>query len=169
MSPLVSMEVWGFISPGLTPREKRPLKWVFPLGGFSICGRRSALLYHYARSHSDGSRFYVPKGAELRPTLQGSVLFTVKMLFAFGLAFELPVVLMLLGKIGIINSKMLSTNWRHLVVAICVIAAIITPSNDAFSMLCMAIAIGSAFPGKHFPGLAGRRSAQHSRRFLLPV
>ncbi len=113
-------------------------------GGFSICGR-AALCYIIMPFAFRWFALYVPKGAELRPTLQGSVLFTVKMLFAFGLAFELPVVLMLLGKIGIINSKMLSTNWRHLVVAICVIAAIITPSNDAFSMLCMAIPMGVLF------------------------
>jgi len=144
VSPIVTMQAWGFIAPGLTPNEKRPIKWIAPMSvalflmGVVLC----YLIMPFAFKWFAG---YIPSNAELRPSVQASVLFTVKMLFAFGIAFELPVVLMLLAKVGIVNSRMLKGNWRYLIVAISIIAAVITPSNDAFSMLCMAIPLSALF------------------------
>ncbi|MCE5199441.1 twin-arginine translocase subunit TatC, partial [bacterium] len=82
---------------------------------------------------------YVPKNAELRPSVQGSVIFSVKMLLVFGILFQLPIIMMLLAKIGIVSSKMLWNQWRVAVVLIATVAAIATPSNDAFSMIMAAV------------------------------
>lgn len=139
-SPLVTYELWAFVSPGLTANEKRPAKWIFPLAlvlfcsGVSLCYFILPAAFHWFAS-------YVPKGAELKPTVQGSILFSVKMLFMFGVVFELPVVLMLLAKVGIVNSRMLRQNWRIAMVLVSVVAAVTTPSNDAFSMLMMAVPV----------------------------
>lgn len=144
MSPLVIGQIWAFVSPGLTPNEKRPLKWIAPLSvvlfvsGVVLCYFIMPAAFKWFAS-------YVPKGAELRPSVQASVLFTVKMLFAFGVVFQLPVVLMLLAMVGIVDSQMLKDNWRIAMVAVSVVAAIATPSSDAFSMLCMAIPVAGLY------------------------
>ncbi|MGQ9454216.1 MAG: twin-arginine translocase subunit TatC [Armatimonadota bacterium] len=136
--PLVMWEVWAFVAPGLTPSEKRPVKWVAPLA-IVLFLSGVVLCYFILPAAFSWFALYVPKNAELRPSVQQSILFTVKMLFAFGVAFELPIVLMVLGKLGVINSRMLKANWRICVVAVSIVAAVATPSNDAFTMLCMAI------------------------------
>ena len=143
-SPLVTYELWAFVSPGLTANEKRPVKWLFPLALllFSI---GVVLCYLILPAAFRWFAAYVPKGAELRPTVQQSILFSVKMLFMFGVVFELPVVLMLLAKVGIVNSRMLRQNWRIAMVLVAVVAAVATPSNDAFTMLRMAIPVAALY------------------------
>ena len=60
-------------------------------------------------------------------------------ILAFGVVFELPVVLVLLAKVGVIDDKCLRKNRRWAIVILAVAAAVITPSQDAFSMLAMFI------------------------------
>jgi sec-independent protein translocase protein TatC len=67
------------------------------------------------------------------------MLFVVKMLLAFGLVFELPVVLMFLAKVGLLSSATMKTYWRQAVVGIAGLAAVATPSNDWFTMTMMAV------------------------------
>ena len=137
-SPLITWEMWAFVRPGLTPNEKRPLRWVVPLaivlfaGGVALCYAIMPAAFTWFAS-------YIPPNADLRPSVAQSILFSVKFLAAFGIAFELPVALMLLAKVGLINSTMLKARWRYLMVGVSVAAAILTPSNDAFSMICMAV------------------------------
>ena len=142
--PLVTLELWAFVAPGLTLNEKRPLKWIAPMS-IALFLTGVTLCYFILPAAFKWFALYVPKNAELRPSVQQSILFTVKMLFAFGIAFELPVALMLLAKLGIINSRMLRANWRVCIVGVSVVAAVATPSNDAFSMLCMAIPLAFLF------------------------
>lgn len=140
-SPFVTMEIWGFIAPGLTPQERRPVKWVAPLSvvlfvsGVLLCYKIMPMGFRWFAG-------YVPaQYAELRPTVQGSLMFVLKMMLAFGIVFELPVFLMLLAKVGIVNSRMLLRNWRYAMVAASVVAAVATPSADAFSMMMMAVPV----------------------------
>jgi len=144
MSPFVTWQVWAFVAPGLTPSEKRPIKWIAPLSVFLFLGG-VVLCYFIMPTAFKWFASYVPKGAELRPSVQASVLFTVKMLLAFGVVFQLPVVLMLLAMVGIVDSRLLKENWRVAMVAVCVVAAVVTPSSDAFSMLCMAIPVAGLY------------------------
>jgi sec-independent protein translocase protein TatC len=137
-APFVTMEAWGFISPALTKHEKRPIRWIAPLSvvlfalGVSLCYYIMPVAVRWFVS-------YVPDNTEFRPFVSQNLLFIVKMLLAFGLAFELPIALMFLGKLGIINSKMMKTYWRQAVIITATLAAIATPSNDAFSMLMLAV------------------------------
>ncbi|MCX6375813.1 MAG: twin-arginine translocase subunit TatC, partial [Armatimonadetes bacterium] len=61
------------------------------------------------------------------------------MCLAFGVVFQLPVILMFLGKVGIVNSRMLKSYWRQAVVVLAIVAAVVTPSADAFSMMMMCV------------------------------
>jgi len=67
------------------------------------------------------------------------VLFVVKMMFAFGLGFQMPIVLMFLAQVGIATPENMWRSWRYAVLVIVALAALITPSGDAFSMLAIGI------------------------------
>ncbi len=135
-APFVLAELWGFISPGLLPHEKRPFKMVFPLAVFLfVLG--VVLSYYILPAGIQWFLSYAQPGVQIQQDLGRYLLFTVKMCGAFGLGFELPVVLMGLAKIGIINSRVMKTYWRQAVVIIMLVAAILTPSNDPFSMLIL--------------------------------
>lgn len=137
-APLVTYQAWGFVAPALTAEERRPIKWVAPLCVLLFaCGVATAYFILPA-----GMRFfvqYIPDNTELRAIASENLVFVVKMLLAFGLVFELPIVLLFLGKIGVVDSRMLKSGWRHALVGIAVLAAVATPSGDAFSMMAMAM------------------------------
>lgn len=65
--------------------------------------------------------------------------FCITMIFAFGAAFELPVVLLLLGKMGLVTSRVLSRTRRYAVLIIVIAASIITPTPDIYNMALMAV------------------------------
>ena len=65
------------------------------------------------------------------------------MMAAFGVCFQLPLIVFVLGKIGLLSPDTLINHWRHATVAVFFIAAAITPSNDPATMLMMAIPRGT--------------------------
>jgi len=140
VSPLLTLEIWGFISPALTRSEKRPLIWCVPLSVI-LFASGVALCYFILPTAFQWFTSYIPDSAEFRPTMQHSIRFSALMLLAFGVMFELPVVLMLLAKVGIVDSRMLRDNWRIAVLVVSIVAAVATPSNDAFTMLTMAVPV----------------------------
>jgi sec-independent protein translocase protein TatC len=73
------------------------------------------------------------------------VSFTLKMLLAFGVGFQLPLVVFVLGKIGLLSPDTLVRNWRQATVAIFLVSAIVTPSNDPLTMLMMAVPLSLLF------------------------
>jgi sec-independent protein translocase protein TatC len=138
VSPLVTIELWRFISPGLTRNERRPLRWMVPLSIFLFLAGAS-LCYYILPFAFRWFAAFLPSNAVIMQSVPANIRFVLLMLLAFGCAFELPVVLMLLAQLGIVNSKMLKDNWRHSVVGIAMLAAIFTPSNDVISMATMAV------------------------------
>lgn len=141
--PLITGELWGFVSPALTTSEKRPLRWVAPMSVvLFVCG--VALAYWVAQFAIDWFVGYVgwfPKGAVLYQDPKAYVLFMLKLMATFGLIFQLPVVLMFLAWVGILHAQQMKQWWRHAVVGISVVGLFITPSNDPFSMLIMIIPV----------------------------
>lgn len=136
--PVVLWELWRFITPGLHKREK---KYAIPFIVSSIllfsCGGYLALvILPKALSwllHAGGS--------QLTPLLTADRYLTLValMIVAFGLAFEFPVVLMFLLLARIITTKQLRKRRRWAIVGIFAFAAIITPSQDPYSLFFMAI------------------------------
>jgi sec-independent protein translocase protein TatC len=136
--PLITLELWGFVAPGLTREEKKGFHVVVPLSlFFFLTGVTTAYLV-LPSAFSWFVGFLRPDDTLLNNPLQ-YVVFVVKMLLAFGLVFQLPVVLMFLAWIGVVSSQMLKENWRSALVLSSVVAAVATPSNDAFTMLLMAL------------------------------
>ena len=136
-SPFVTLQLWMFVAPGLTRGEKRPLLWMAPLSAVLFLAG-AWLCYKILPIGVAWLLAYVPKGAEIRPDVNQALMFVVKMMVAFGLTFQLPVILVLLGRLGIVNARMLATYWRHAILVIAIVAAVATPSNDALSMTMLA-------------------------------
>lgn len=145
-SPFVIMELWGFVSPALTPQERKPVLFLAP---FSILLFAAGVGTGYASLPMAYGWMYsyisdVPQ-AVLFQNAQQYVLLTVKILLAFGVSYQLPIVLLFLARVGIINAAMMIQYWRHAVVGVSAAAAILTPSNDPLTMLMMAIPMAGLY------------------------
>lgn len=136
--PLVTLELWGFVSPGLTRTERRGVLLMAPLS-ILLFLLGVAVAYFILPAGICWLLNQNPPGVQVMPQVQSALLFILKMGLAFGLVFQLPVILMFLAKVGIVTSKMLTSYWRHSVVIIAIVSAVVTPSNDAFSMSMMCV------------------------------
>ena len=136
-SPIWLYQIWAFIAPGLTKREKVAslgvVGAVIPLflAGVAMAyiTLPKALIILYG--------FTPPEGSNIQ---QGSAYFTfvTRFMFAFGAAWLLPVFLVGLNAIGVLSSQTLLKGWRPAVLMIFIAAAIITPTPDPFTMFLMA-------------------------------
>jgi sec-independent protein translocase protein TatC len=139
-APLIVTEIWGFVSPGLTPAERRPVRMIAPFSVFLFL-LGASLAFWIMPSAVTWFLGYLSDfpGAVLLQDPEDYVLFLAKMVLIFGLMFQLPIVMIALGKVGIIRSAMLIKYWQYIVVGITTVAMIVTPSNDPFSMIVMAV------------------------------
>jgi sec-independent protein translocase protein TatC len=137
-APFWILEMWGFVSPALTPEERRPIRYLAPLTIvlFAMGVILAHLILPMAFRWAMG---YIPPDVELLQHVNDYIELLAKMYLAFGLCFELPIVLMFLAWTGIINANLMRQYWRQAVLIIMVVAAIVTPSNDPITMLMCAI------------------------------
>lgn len=161
-SPLLLFQVWRFVAPGLYSHEKR-YAIPFVLAGtlFFLAGA----LFSYLLVLPVGYRFFVEQYATIgvRPDIRiGEYLtFTSRLLLAFGVTFELPVVTFFLARVGLVTHRAMIHHLRYAILLIFIVAAVLTPGPDIASQLLMAgpllflygISIGIAY------AFAIRRSA----------
>jgi sec-independent protein translocase protein TatC len=144
-SPLILFELAGFISPGLTKRERQVLSPIIigsPL--LFVCG---GLFAYFCLLHPMLS-FFGAFGAGVAPInqrLDFYISLVSSILLYMGLCFQLPIIIFVLALAGIVNSKILISIWRYAVVGASVIAAIITPDPTAISMLIVMAALISLY------------------------
>jgi sec-independent protein translocase protein TatC len=138
--PFIVIQLWSFIAPGLRDREKEPIRKVLPfsIGLFFLGSYFCWLILPSAYYWFAGFFSYFPEVQLLQDPLQ-MVSFSTKMMLAFGICFQLPIIVFALGKVGLLTAETLTKNWRQATVAIFFIAAAITPSSDPISMLMMAV------------------------------
>lgn len=136
--PIITLEGWGFLTPALTKQERKSVYLIAPL---SVLLFLSGVLVAYLILPTGIIWLMAqnPPKALFMPSVSQTLLFILKMYLAFGLVFQMPVILMFLGRIGIIDAGMMKKYWRQAVVVIGIVSAIVTPSSDAFSMLMMCI------------------------------
>ena len=137
-SPIWIYNLWAFVTPGLKKRERRyTLGFVFSalplfltgcwLAWISLPGFVSTLIG------------FTPQGTANVINANEYILFTIRILLVFGLAFVLPVVLVMLNFAGLITAKSILKSWRLAVFIIAVIAALATPTADPMSMFLVMI------------------------------
>lgn len=141
-SPYIIYELFCFVAPGLYAHERRYAMW---LVGSSYVMFILGTLLNYILVFPLTVRFLgtyqVSPNVTNMLTLQSYIDTLISMSFLMGVLFELPVVCWLMGRMGIINSRMMSTYRRHAIVAILVLAAIVTPTTDVFTLFVVALPI----------------------------
>ena len=137
-SPVWMYQLWAFIAPGLHARERR---WAYFFGGSAVpLFATGGTVAYFAMSK--GLRFLlhvVPSGVTPLITINTYLGYAMVMLLIFGLAFELPLAVMLLNVAGVLTHKRFR-KWRRVIVfGVFAFAAIATPSPDPISMLLLAV------------------------------
>lgn len=139
-APYVTYQIWAFVAPGLTRSERRVVRMFIPFSGLLfVMGVVLGYLFLPAAIRWFLSYLADYGNATLLQNPLSYVLLAVKILLAFGLSFQLPIVLIILAKLGLVTSKRLLTYWRHAIVIIFTVAAIVTPTNDPLSLMVMAL------------------------------
>jgi len=144
--PVVIYQLWAFIAPGLYRREKRfavPLLvsavLLFYVGVFFAYFAVFPVMFEYL-VHSG------PTSVKMQTDISSYLDFVVTLFFAFGVAFEVPVAVVLLVITGIVKVEKLSENRGYVLIGIFVIAAILTPP-DALSQCIMAVPMYLLYEG----------------------
>ncbi|HJQ82663.1 MAG TPA: twin-arginine translocase subunit TatC [Candidatus Binatia bacterium] len=138
-SPVIFFQSWRFVAPGLYQSEKRlALPFAAAASFFFVTGAA----FCYALVFPVGFRFfleeYVSIGVAPQIRISEYLTFAARMLLAFGLTFELPVVTFFLARLGVVTHRSLIGMARYAIVAIFVVAAVLTPGPDVASQLLMA-------------------------------
>jgi len=140
-SPVLLYEFWRFTAPGLLAKEKR---YIFPFIIITMFLFLLGSLFCFFVVLPFAMNFLLNyKTAVLKPMLSvGQYIdFCLKFIIGFGAVFELPVVLVFLTRMGIVTPQFLSKNRKYAIILAFVIAAIITPTPDAFNQTLMAVPI----------------------------
>ena len=141
-SPYILYELFRFVSPGLYQNERRYAVWI--VGAAYVMFLMGTLVNYFIvfplTVRFLGTYQVSPDVANML-TLQSYIDTLLGMSLVMGVVFELPVVCGLMGRMGLINSHMMSQFRRHAVVAILVVAAIITPTTDVFTLFVVALPI----------------------------
>ena len=138
-SPVVLYELWAFVSPGLTPRERRLARPWIPLALlFLVLGVVVAyVILPYTTSFL--LSFAIPGAVEPLLTTDAYFGFVTTMFLAFGLVMQFPIVLVLLSKVGLVSAERLRRGRRYVFIGIFVLAVVVTPGGDPFSPTIMAL------------------------------
>jgi len=137
--PGILYELWGFVAPGLTWSERRAAAPLLP-AAVALFSAGIAVGYFITPRFVRWmlSPPFRPEGIGILPSLQAQIGFLAKLYLAFGVCFQLPIVLMFLIKAGVISPDFLAARRREAVLAILVIAALITPTWDLVTMMILA-------------------------------
>jgi len=134
-APFIFYQLWLFIAPGLYQREK---KYVFPFVIFSTILFVGGALFGYFVVFPFGFKFFISFSNEYvkaLPSVKQYFSFSIKLLFAFGVVFELPVVVFFLAKMGVVTPEFLKKKRKYAVLLIFVAAAILTPPDVATQLM----------------------------------
>jgi len=134
-SPVIFYNLWKFISLALTEREKKYLFlfWIFSLASF-IAG----VCFAFFIAIPSALKFFMSFEADYAApmiTVNSITSFYAVMLLLFGFAFELPLAIVILAKMGIVSPSMLSAKRKYAIVGIAIIAAILTPPDIASQIM----------------------------------
>ena len=138
-SPVVFYQLWRFVAPGLYEQERR---YVLPFVFFATCFFVLGATFCHVFVLPVGYAFFIDQYQSIgvQPTLRISeyLSFTARMLLAFGVTFELPVLTFFFARIGLVTHSMLLSSFRYAIVIIFIVAAVLTPGPDVASQLLMA-------------------------------
>jgi sec-independent protein translocase protein TatC len=137
--PFVLYQIWAFIAPGLYQHEK---KLVAPLVASSytlfLCGMAFAYFVVFPTIFRVMAHYNAPLGAEMNTDIDNYLSFVLTMFIAFGVTFEVPIVVVLLVRMNLLTVKKLREIRPYVIVGAFIVAAVVTPP-DVFSQLILAL------------------------------
>ncbi|MFJ9040606.1 twin-arginine translocase subunit TatC [Streptomyces sp. NPDC102406] len=136
-APIWLYQLWGFIAPGLHRHEKK-YSLAFVAAGFPLFLMGSYFAYWSLPKMAKVMLEFSIIGSDNQLPLDELLQLIMRMIVVFGLAFELPLVLVMLNFGGVLSGKKMAGWWRGMIMAITLFAAIATPSTDPISMLALA-------------------------------
>jgi sec-independent protein translocase protein TatC len=137
-SPVWLYNLWAFITPGLKKKERR-YTLGFLLTGIPLFLVGCALAWVSLPGFVRTLIGFTPEGSANVINASEYILFTLRILLVFGIAFVLPVVLVLLNFASVITAKNILNSWRIAVFVIALVAALATPTADPMSMFLLMI------------------------------
>jgi sec-independent protein translocase protein TatC len=143
--PVILYQLWRFITPGLEEKEKR-FALPFVLGSMGLFALGAVFAY-IVLPQALGFLLGFTKPFKPIIFIDQYVGFVSFMVLAFGITFEFPMLLLFLAAVGIVSSQQLRKLRRHAVVAVTIIAAVATPSQDPYSLILMAVPLYVMYEG----------------------
>lgn len=156
-SPLILYQVIQFVLPGLTRRERRLLAPIV-LGSSVLFA--AGLVFAYLLLIPAALNFFISYGADVVEQLWSIdkyFEFVLLLLFSTGLAFQIPIIQLLLGNLSIVSSEQMLSGWRYVILGAVVLGAVLTPSTDPLTQSLLAGAVlGLYFGGIGLVKLTGK-------------
>ena len=141
-APYIIYELFRFVSPGLYAGERRAGFWIVTSGYVMfMMGTLLNYLLIFPLTVRFLGTYQVSADVDNMLTLQSYIDTLISMSLVMGVIFELPVVCAILGKMGFINGSLMARYRRHAIVAILIVAAIITPTTDVFTLCIVSLPI----------------------------
>jgi len=145
--PVLAWQIYGFVGPGLYRRERRAFlpfliasPVLFCMGASLVYFVMLPFVLWFSLNQQILGGGPGDVSVELLPKISDYMSLVTTLVLAFGLCFQLPVVVSLLGMAGLVNARMLRAGWRYAIVGVFLLAAVVTPP-DPISMLSLALPI----------------------------
>ena len=138
IAPFIFYQFWKFIAPGLYQKEK---KYVVPFVFFTTFFFALGALFAYFVVFPFACNFFISMAADFKTMITADKYFSFALRVILGIAivFELPTLIFFLSRMGLVTSRWMIKNFKYAVLAVFVIAAIITPTPDMFVQSIIAV------------------------------
>jgi sec-independent protein translocase protein TatC len=138
--PWIAYQVWVFVASGLYPHEKKYVYIFLPISGLLfLAGASLAFFFVFKPVLEFLFMFNDWLNINPDPRMGDWMGFVLLMPLGFGISFQLPLLMLVLNRIGIVSVEVFTEHWRVAVLIIFIVAMILTPTPDPYSMLLMAI------------------------------
>ena len=163
-SPFIFYFIWEFVAAGLYREEQRYVYTYLPISlGLFVGGALVAFFYAFEPLLDFMFWYYERMGIQPDLRLSDWISFALLMPLAFGVSFQLPLIMLLLERVGIFTVETYWRKWRAAVVVIAIVAMLLTPSADPYSMLLMGVPLvllyfGGIWLCQYMPGRSRTRT-----------
>jgi len=138
--PYLMVEFWNFVLPALYPHERKPaVKGAVSFVVLFFVGVLTAYFLIFPLALNFLGTYQISESVPNQISLNSYISTFLTLIFLMGIVFEMPVVAYFFAKIGLLRSEFFKTYRRHSFVAILILAALITPSPDVFTMFMLAL------------------------------